>query len=344
MVFYKSTNITAKNGLNYVRSVVEGSGSLFHKIEAENDLGIDGIIEFLRDGKPLNEQIAIQLKSGNSYYCERKKECEIPIGAHKEYWLKYPLRVFGVVYIPDKDTAHWVNIKNRIKENSDINSIKFEASKANLLDGHSFKNIFIPNLTGESPRLSFEEAVDFFQSRSIQDVFIGLITLFRRYINRLEVWDLILDYFLKRPASDIPAAMVYFLAHIPWHQDILAFRQELPNEHIKDHVNKYFAKFTAIEVEKLLTFVDENGISRGAIGQSVEAIISSLGNRKRILETIILDNTKDMQIREYAGLILAMNEGCASMPIISHIANDGSDYALQLIEYIKDNDGINPYS
>lgn len=344
MVFYKNTNITAKNGLNYVRSVVESSGSLFHKIEAENDLGIDGIIEFLSDGKPLNEQIAIQIKSGNSYYCERKKECEIPIGAHKEYWLKYPMRVFGVVYVPNKNVAHWVDIKSSIKGNRNISSIKFEVSKANLFDNHSFMNIFIPNLTGESPKLSFEEAVSFFQSKNIQDVFVGLITLFRRYTNRTEVWDLFLNYFFTRPISEIPETLIYFLAHIPWHIDIWAFEQEIPNEEIKRHVNEYFAHFTTIEVEKLLSFVDEDGISRGAIGQSVEAIISSLENRKEILKTIILDSSKDMQMREHAGLIFAMHEGCAAIPIILHIAKDGSGYAAELIEYMENNGEINPYS
>ena len=38
MVLYKKTNVTAKQGINFVRSAVEAAGSLFHKIEAENDL------------------------------------------------------------------------------------------------------------------------------------------------------------------------------------------------------------------------------------------------------------------------------------------------------------------
>lgn len=68
MVLYKQTNVTAKNGINFVRFVIESAGSLFHKIEAENDLGIDGLIELVRDEKPLNCQVAVQVKSGQSYY------------------------------------------------------------------------------------------------------------------------------------------------------------------------------------------------------------------------------------------------------------------------------------
>lgn len=36
---YSNSSITAKIGINYVRTIVEESGSLFHKIEQENDLG-----------------------------------------------------------------------------------------------------------------------------------------------------------------------------------------------------------------------------------------------------------------------------------------------------------------
>ena len=51
---YLQTAITAKRGANHVRATVEDAGSLFIKIEQENDLGIDALIELIRDGEPLN--------------------------------------------------------------------------------------------------------------------------------------------------------------------------------------------------------------------------------------------------------------------------------------------------
>jgi len=86
MPTYKQSAITAKEGINFVRSVVESGGSLFLKIEQENDLGIDAILEFIEDGHPLNKQIAIQVKSGASYYTPEAKECAFPIGTHRTYW------------------------------------------------------------------------------------------------------------------------------------------------------------------------------------------------------------------------------------------------------------------
>lgn len=90
MTTYKQSAVTAKEGINFVRSVVESGGSLFIKIEQENDLGIDALIEFVKGEKPLNKQIAVQIKSGASYYTSEKGECAFPVGNHRTYWKDHP--------------------------------------------------------------------------------------------------------------------------------------------------------------------------------------------------------------------------------------------------------------
>ena len=106
MVTYKSTSVTAKGGINFLRATVEESGDIFHKIEQENDLGIGGLIEFVRDGEPLGKVIGTQVKSGDSYYNRKTAECLIPVENHREYWLKYQVPVIGITYIPSLKTAH----------------------------------------------------------------------------------------------------------------------------------------------------------------------------------------------------------------------------------------------
>ena len=63
MVMCKRANATAKTGVNFVRSLVESEGCLFHKIEQEDDLGIVALIELVRGERPLNRQVAAQIKS-----------------------------------------------------------------------------------------------------------------------------------------------------------------------------------------------------------------------------------------------------------------------------------------
>lgn len=114
MAKYADTIVISKLGINYAKSVVEAAGCIFHKIEQENDLGIDGLIEFIKDGVPQNKQIAVQVKSGQSYYNSQTNQCLIPVGNHFDYWTKHPLSVFGIVYIPSLNTANWVNIRGQL--------------------------------------------------------------------------------------------------------------------------------------------------------------------------------------------------------------------------------------
>src|SRR5947209_760179 len=97
---YRRSAVTAKQGINFVRSTVENAGSLFIKIEQESDLGIDALLELIENEQPLNQQIAVQIKSGQSYYNEDASECVFPVGTHREYWSKHPLPVFGIVFVP----------------------------------------------------------------------------------------------------------------------------------------------------------------------------------------------------------------------------------------------------
>ena len=146
---YAPTAITAKRGINYVRTIVEGEGSLFIQIEQENDLGIDALIELIRDGSPLFRQIAVQIKSGQSYFNVEGGECLIPIGDHREYWQKHRLPVVGLVYVPAHKTAYWIDIKSYLKAHPNATTIRFRTREANRFDSGSFTKVFVPGNVGK---------------------------------------------------------------------------------------------------------------------------------------------------------------------------------------------------
>ena len=97
---YPISNIPAKIGVNFVRAVVEASNSIFNEIPQQNDIGIDGIIELIKIN-PIGHCIAVQIKSGSSFFTPAKSECHFPVDNHAAYWLKYPLQVYGIVYVPE---------------------------------------------------------------------------------------------------------------------------------------------------------------------------------------------------------------------------------------------------
>jgi len=217
MVKYADTMVTSKLGVNYVRNVVESAKCIFHKIEQENDLGIDALIELIKDGLPLNKQIAVQIKSGQSYYNSQADQCRIPTDTHLDYWKNYPLEVYGIVYIPSLKSANWVNIKNHLKNYENPSVIRFDRTKTNVFDEENFNKLFVPSVLKKIPNLTFDEAKSFFHSENPSENYLGLIALFKNSPNSLEVWDWFLELFKTKPIDEIPGILIYYFAHIPWH-------------------------------------------------------------------------------------------------------------------------------
>ena len=296
MPTYKKSAITAKEGINFVRGVVESGGSLFLKIEQENDLGIDAILEFIDNGRPLNKQIAVQIKSGKSYYTHEAKECAFPIASHRNYWSRYPLPVFGLVYVPALQTAYWLNIKHYLEVNPVATVIRFQATEANKFNSPTFKNLFLSEVVGKTPVLDFEEAFTLAHSQEPAEIYLGLLVLFRRFPNKTAVWDELVRTFIERPTAEIPPVLLYWLAHIPGHGDIF-YHGETPSKETRAYARGLFARFGVEQVTKLLSFiVPEELIGRGTLGQSVEAIVSSLPNVVAMLREIIRSREVDISI------------------------------------------------
>lgn len=341
---YPQSAVTAKRGANYIRTIVEDAGSLFIKIEQENDLGIDAIIELIHEGKPLNKQVAVQIKSGQSYYNSDSNECVFPVGNHREYWAKHPLAVYGIVYIPSLKTAHWLELKDYLKNNPEVVTIRFTTSHANRFDELSYNRIFIPKIIHETPTLSIDEAFLLIRSSKLDEAYLGIVVLFRRYPNVLQIWDELIYYISIRPIEEIPPHLVYFLAHIPGHPDIFYFGEQITPA-TRQYAKSIFSKIGVNEVIKLLKLVDqESSISRGTVGQSVESIISSLPSFEEILLRILDDLEIEMFIKECAVLILAYNKSTSATASLRTLAADGSWYANELLTHIQDSGYINPYA
>lgn len=341
---YKRSAVTSKEGINFVRSVVESAGSLFLKIEQENDLGIDALVEFTRNERPVNRQIAVQIKSGASYYNPEKEECAFPVEGHRSYWSSHPLPVFGIVYVPSEKAAFWLDLKWYLNAHSQATTVRFPATHANRLATDSFATLFMPAVLGEVPQLGYDEAVRLADSHRSSETYLGLLVLFRRYPNDHAVWDRLIAHLQTFSADDIPTVWVYWLAHIPGHGDIFYYG-ETPNGETKAYVRRKFAQFGYQEVVKLLEMIDlDNRIARGTIGQSVEAIISSLPGSSSLLRKVISTTSLTMDLRESAALILAMNEALGAVPDLEFLHKAGSWYAGEVLNYVKEFGRVNPYA
>jgi hypothetical protein len=343
MPTYKQSAVTAKAGLNFVRTVVEAAGSLFHKVEQDSDLGIDGLLEFVRDKESTGKLVGVQVKSGNSYYSQKHRQCALPVDGHRDYWAKYSVPVIGVVYIPALQKAYWIDVQPYLERDPEANTIRFRASAANEFNTDRFLSIFMPEALHETPVLSIEQGLAFLQSGSPDERTLGVASLFRNHPNDTRVWDAFVNLLVSMPAAAVPPLVIYYLAHIPWHSDIAYFGEPITTA-TREHVRELLGSFRTPEVIKLLEFVDEeNTIRRGSIGQSVDAIIRSLPNATTMLSAIAEDESLPLFRRECAALIYAIHDAGDALPILAKLKDSGSSYAQELMHHIREWGGINPY-
>jgi hypothetical protein len=340
---YVRTNIVSKSGVNFCKTVVEAAGCLFHSISGDNDIGIDATIELLRNGTPLHVQIAAQIRSGQSYYNEKSRTCSIEVGSHRDYWCKHPLPVIGIVFVPQLGRAHWVMIKPYLETFPGASRVRFTATEANRFDSENFCTVFVPRFTRDIPTISIASALQLVQSAHEDEMYLGLVVLFRRYPRERATWDAMLDLFYRLPADLIPAELIYFLAHVPGHPDIFYFGEQ-PNAEVMSYAKEKLLCFGYREVVKLLSLIDgEMGISRGSVGQSVEALISFLPKAVYILNDIVHDPMHPMEIRERAAFVLGMHMGKDATSAFSKLIADGSSYAVEMLKYVNEFGKFYPY-
>lgn len=311
MIKYNDKIKKGKLGVNYVTDIVDRCDCYFNKIEQENDIGIDAIIEFTDNTIPTGECIAVQIKAGESYVNRRRNECIIPIENHYEYWKNYCMPVYGIVYILNDNIAYWVDIKRYLNKNKtyiesgELNIIKFKMKSINKFDIESFNKYFKCDVKNTLPEISYEEASKLIASENIDEIYIGINSLAKSYAGKKETWDKLIDMFRKTTDYDMLNEIVFYLAYIPGHGDLwgdLNFSEE-SKEYARDIINK----LNIDEVIKMLSIIDENGIDRGTIGQCVEAIIASINDGDKLLEEIVKNKNLEEEILNNAIAIFAYN-------------------------------------
>lgn len=335
MIKYMPSAVTAKEGINYVRTAIEEQGSLFIKIEQENDLGVDAIIEFTENLSPLNLQAAAQIKSGNSYYDKIQKTCHFAIGKHQKYWRFHPLPVIGIVYIPEFKQAYWTDIKRHLAADPDASSIRFSISWDKRIDPLNIYKFLIPYISGALPTVDLSEAVRLTQSSLIETQTLGLKTLFSEFVNEETAWDIFTAQLLK-PSSHTHPIVIYWLAHIPWHGDIFYTGTPIKSN-IREYARALIKKFSIIEIENLLNHIDIDSIGRGGIAQSVIAVLSCITDISKQLANIVRYQNHSIITREQAVLCLAILDKSIFSKNAPYLIHEGSEVASLLLIEINTN-------
>lgn len=102
------SNSTERIGVSYCALIAERNNWMFRE-QPINDIGIDAHMEFVDDGKP-RQLLALQIKSGSSWFKEKKDDCVIFRNINERqynYWTMNSLPCIIILYNPDDDIGIW---------------------------------------------------------------------------------------------------------------------------------------------------------------------------------------------------------------------------------------------
>ena len=104
---------TGRIGIAGTQLIFERLGCIFREQPIE-DYGIDAHVEFIEKGQATGKLIALQIKSGDSWFQEKNGDNIIFRGnnEHLEYWQNHSLPVIVVLYKDSENIAYWQAVNN----------------------------------------------------------------------------------------------------------------------------------------------------------------------------------------------------------------------------------------
>jgi hypothetical protein len=343
----KRSQATGREGINFVRALVERKNSTFQEIDLHNDLGNDGYVEFVIEESATGCCVALQIKSGKSYKNESGRYRFQSDRDHFEYWSSHTLPVLAIIYDPEAGRACWTDISEHLRINSaviqngpytifadnDFSDATFSAFREHCLQ---YRLVY-------SRELNFGRALESFAARQDEErCFDGLKALFAFHRNQYSTWYYLISTLSNYKNHTILQSLVAVLCHVPGHGDIFWGKHNIFSEDIRQSVRKFMKeRLTYEDAITLLTAIDDNGIQRGTIGQSVHALIDEMDQVSLVMEKIASDPTQEERIRHSAILIAigsAQTESAESAnAVLTRISKTISDQELNaVIEWLKE--------
>jgi hypothetical protein len=109
-------DFTERTGVIEVSRVVNAARCIWRETPLR-DVGIDGQIEYVRQGRAAGRLVGVQVKSGRSYFLGEKLgyvPYRVP-EKHAEYWSSFALPVILVLHDPDRDLTVWTDARAALR-------------------------------------------------------------------------------------------------------------------------------------------------------------------------------------------------------------------------------------
>jgi hypothetical protein len=306
--------VTERVGVNFVRGVVEGAGSLFKEINLQHDFGQDATVVLVVDGHVRPREVALQIKSGATYVSSGS--CHLPAtAAHIYFWAEHDLITLGVVYDPAEKAAWWIDLQSDAREFRRSNpksgtTFTFAKGLWNRFDDKDYVSVLVPTLLGEAPSVSLDRLCTWVMSDEIDAHDIGVRAIRARHYREAAAWDCLIDAFRSRPAEQLTLNLPIALTKLLGHDDLGYYSGEIPSAVRASAVAKVLT-FGPHEIAKLLSMLPDRDFQRPSLGYSLMPLIGQRAESPAILAEIRDDITFTQSVRELAGDLLTW---CQSEP------------------------------
>jgi hypothetical protein len=343
----KRSQATSRDGVNFVRTIVERQNSTFQEIYLHNDLGNDAYVEFVDKENATGCCVALQIKSGRSYRVSPGKYKFQSDRDHFEYWDSHTLPVLAVIFDPQEEKAFWTDITQHLRQHPSLISEGPYVISANqeLSDAtfNEFRNHCLHYREQYSRETNFGHALESLSMREdVERCFDGLHALFAYHRHQRATWYYLISCLSNYRGHGVLPAIIMRLCHVPGHGDIFWGKSNLIDEQVRRSALSFMReRFDHRDALTLLSAIDDAGIQRGTIGQCVHALVDTITDEERIMESIASDPIQNERVRHSAILFATSAAQARSVEhatsLLERIASTIRDEELKdVISWLKD--------
>jgi hypothetical protein len=307
----KLSKSISTTGVKFARDVVNCHNCIFQEVALENDIGNDAYIEFIQDEQPTGCCIFVQIKSGDSYVKKNGNYLFKTDKDHFEYWASHPLPIAVIVYGPTDNHAVWYDITEYLTQHPKVietgpyivdipSSQEFSNKTFKDFDSH-FHSYLEPYK--HKFGVALQKFADRENIRNCQDGMKYLVTFQRQNIAG---WYYIISCYRNYRRHPMLFYLTNIIAYLPGHEDVFWYKGNIIEEQTRKAALDFLIEiFGREEVAIMLEIVTGGGgFTRGAIGQSIFAIVQHVKNRDMVLEAILADSHNDNDVRYWALMLL----------------------------------------
>lgn len=224
---------TDRLGVTKLDHFFSAHGWLFRE-QMIHDYGIDAHVEITNENYPTGKLIAIQIKSGLSFFSEDNEHSFIfrTENKHIEYWSNHTLPVILVLYQPEVDTLYW-QVVNEDTVKSSGKGWKVEVPKSQVLNERSLS--ILGQLTQPEPYVQKlnKLKLDRYWIKKIDggyDVFVKFDDWVNKSLSRFQINLICEDEIQRWPMTyclgmSVQDALEFFLPWADFEMDLDAHRE-----------------------------------------------------------------------------------------------------------------------